>query len=412
MVFAQVNLHKGGVHSGVAGVDRGQVGRDADIGDDHLQIAFGNDGADIVLNLRDVFVGNFQARTGGRLDVNDELTGIGAWEVGASDKGEKNGEEHHDGGEDVDGGAAGAFQRTRDLCFVIIQQALEEFVELVDHAGQPAFGIFVAFFTMGIEANEIGAIERNDGHGKNVGRENGDDHAESQVRKEVTADAVKETDREEYDGGGGSGGEHGKSDFHAALFRGFAGSHALLHEPENVFEDDDGIVDQTGEGERQASQKHGVDGTAHGVHYQETGQRRERNREKHGEGGARAAEEQQNHQSGERKTDAAFFQQVNDCGFYEDGLIEDHGSLQHIRDVDQIFSGFLDSVDDRDGVAIAALLQDRDVHGFLSVDPDNVGLDGAGVFCFTDVSDQHRAEANALERDWLICSTFGTWLLA
>ncbi len=72
--------------------------------------------------------------------------------------------------------------------------------------------------------------------------------------------------------------------------------------------------------------------------------------------------------------------------------------------------GFFDSVDDRDGVAIAPLLQNRDVHRFLAVNPDDVALNGAGVFRFTDVGDQHRAKAHALERDLVDLLDF--WNLA
>ncbi len=112
-------------------------------------------------------------------------------------------------------------------------------------------------------------------------------------------------------------------------------------------------------------------------------------------------------QSGQRQTNATFFQQVDYRSFHENRLIEHHCGFQDIRDVDQMLDGLFDSVDDRDGVAIAALLQDRDVNGFLSVNPHNVGLNRAGVFRLTHVSDQHRAEADALERDLVDLLDFG-----
>ncbi|MGB7466283.1 MAG: efflux RND transporter permease subunit, partial [Candidatus Acidiferrum sp.] len=43
----------------------------------------------------------------------------------------------------------------------------------------------VVLFAVSVEANEIGAVERNDGHGKNVRSEDGNDHTESQVCEEV-----------------------------------------------------------------------------------------------------------------------------------------------------------------------------------------------------------------------------------
>src|SRR4029077_4110531 len=243
-MLAQVNLHERGIHCGVAGVDGGKVGRDADIGNDHLQITLGNDGADIAFNLCDVFVGDFQASAGGSFDVEHELTGVRAREVSTSDKREKHGEEYHDESEDVDSGTARSFQRARHFAFVIVQQALEGFVELVDQFAEPAFGILVALFAVSVEANEIGSVERNDGHAKNVRSEDGNDHPEGQVREEVATDAIEETDREKDDGGRGRGRRPRESDLHAAFFRRFARSHALLHEAEDVFEYDHGVVDQ------------------------------------------------------------------------------------------------------------------------------------------------------------------------
>ena len=53
------------------------------------------------------------------------------------------------------------------------------------------------------------------------------------------------------------------------------GSH--LHKAEDVFEHHHGVVDQAREGQRQASQQHGVDGATHDIGQQQADQRGERN---------------------------------------------------------------------------------------------------------------------------------------
>ena len=67
---------------GIAGVDGGEIGCESDVGDDHVQIVFIDYLANIVLDARDVIVGHLETRAGGRLEVDDELPGIGAGEEG------------------------------------------------------------------------------------------------------------------------------------------------------------------------------------------------------------------------------------------------------------------------------------------------------------------------------------------
>ena len=58
-----------------------------------------------------------------------------------------------------------------------------------------------------------------------------------------------------------------------------------------------------------------------------------------------------------------------------------------------------DSVDDRDGVAVSALLQHGNVDGVLAVDAHDVGLNGTGVFGLADVGDHDRTEAHRFQGD-------------
>ena len=78
MIFLQTDLNKGRVHSGVGGVDRRKVGSDADIGDDHVEIFRGDHAANLLLHSGDVIVGDFDARSGWSLDVDDKLARISA----------------------------------------------------------------------------------------------------------------------------------------------------------------------------------------------------------------------------------------------------------------------------------------------------------------------------------------------
>ena len=85
MILVETDLDEGGVHGGVGGVDGGEIGCDADVGDDHAQIVGRDDFADLVFDAGDVRVAGLDARAAGHLDVDDELAGIGAREVGATE---------------------------------------------------------------------------------------------------------------------------------------------------------------------------------------------------------------------------------------------------------------------------------------------------------------------------------------
>jgi hypothetical protein len=65
----------------------------------------------------------------------------------------------------------------------------------------------------------------------------------------------------------------------------------------------------------------------------------------------------------------------------------------------QMLCGRLDSIHDRDGVAVAALLQNRNVDRMLSVDAHDVRLNCAGVFGLADIADHHRAQSHRFQRN-------------
>ena len=91
----------------------------------------------------------------------------------------------------------------------------------------------------------------------------------------------------------------------------------------NVFQRDDRVVDHAREGQSEDRQDHGVDRAAQQI--QES--RRSaivgnRDGQEHGDGGARAAEKDQNDNADQRQADHALMQHRVDGFFYENGLIE------------------------------------------------------------------------------------------
>src|SRR5258708_33853953 len=78
VLFLQTDLDEGRVLTRIAGIDCGEIRRNADIGNDHIQIMRGDDLTNVVLHLFDVLVGQLKARASWGLDIDNELARVGA----------------------------------------------------------------------------------------------------------------------------------------------------------------------------------------------------------------------------------------------------------------------------------------------------------------------------------------------
>ena len=141
--------------------------------------------------------------------------------------------------------------------------------------------------------DELGAKQRHHRHRDQIGGEQRKNHRQRQRREQEFADAVEKDHRKENDGGREGGRQHRQSDFLAAFFGGDFGRFAHFQVAENVFEHDDGVVDQPRKGQRQSTENHGVDGAAAGADGQKRSQRGERNGKKDSERRTHAAEKKQ-----------------------------------------------------------------------------------------------------------------------
>ena len=80
VLLLQAHLHGGGVHAGVARINRREVRRGTDVGDDHLQIFRLHGLPHDFLQFGDLLLGKADAGAGRQLHVHHELARIGAGE--------------------------------------------------------------------------------------------------------------------------------------------------------------------------------------------------------------------------------------------------------------------------------------------------------------------------------------------
>ena len=78
VIFFEAHLNERRVLAGIAGVDRRKIRSDPDVRNDHVQVFWRNHLANVGFNTLDVLVGQFQACTGRRFDVDDKLARVSA----------------------------------------------------------------------------------------------------------------------------------------------------------------------------------------------------------------------------------------------------------------------------------------------------------------------------------------------
>ncbi len=90
---------------------------------------------------------------------------------------------------------------------------------------------------------------------------------------------------------------------------------------------------------------------------------------------------------------------VGDGGLHVLRLIEDYSRDQALRNIEQVAHTVTDAIDDRNGVAVATLFQDRQVHRLLAIDTNQVVLNRGGIFGMPDVGEAQNAIPDGLQRN-------------
>ena len=96
----------------------------------------------------------------------------------------------------------------------------------------------------------------------------------------------------------------------------------------DIFDLDRGVVHQNADRQRQAAQRHDVDGFAQRAQHADRNQDRKRNRDRDNQRAAPASQEQQNHDRGQAGRDDRLAHHAADGRAHEDRLIRDRLDLQ------------------------------------------------------------------------------------
>src|SRR5438445_612229 len=156
-----------------------------------------------------------------------------------------------------------------------------------------------------------------------VGRKHGEHDGQGQRREQELHDAAQEEDGHEDDADRERRDQRGRGDLLRPVEDGLPQAAAEAEVAVHVLERDRRIVDEDADGQPEAAERHDVDRVAESTEQDERGEDRQRDRDRHDDRAAPAAEEHEDHQSGQHRRDGALANDAVEGGADEDRLIEE-----------------------------------------------------------------------------------------
>ena len=166
----------------------------------------------------------------------------------------------------------------------------------------------------------------------------------------------------------------------------------------DVFNRDRGHVHQNADGEREATERHEVDGLAGDPKRQNCAHQCQRDVQHDNQRAAPVAQKQKNHQAGQQRAERAFHRQSGNRAGHVRRLIKFIAHL-HVCGHDALKLGqiLFDEVDDRERGGIGAF-GDRDVHRAASVHQRKAGDDVGSVLHSGEVAEKYRWKNSGTNR--------------
>ena len=232
---------------------------------------------------------------------------------------------------------------------------------------------------------QVHGHRRNQRPRKNVRREHGENHGFGQRHEQEFRHAGQEKHRHEHDADAQRRNQRGNGDFLRAVQNRLDRVLALRQISLDIFDGHRGVIHQDADGERQAAERHQIDGFVQRAQHRDGDQNRKRDRDGDDHRAAPAAQEQQNHQRGQAGGNHSFADHSLNGGAHENRLVEqgrDHRlRRQEVLDLRQLG---VDLRHDVEGGRVAGLVNRQD-HAALAVHARDIDLRRKAVADVGDV---------------------------
>ena len=167
--------------------------------------------------------------------------------------------------------------------------------------------------------------------GQNIRGDHREDHGLGERPEQIARDAAQQQHRREHDYDAEQRHCRRRDDLLGGFHNRVVDLLAGLEMAVDVFNRHGGVVDQYADGERQAAQGHHIDGFANRRQRRQRGQNRQRNRNGDDDRRPPTAQEQQDHQAGQRRGDEPFTNDARHRVRDEGRLIADDGQFDALR---------------------------------------------------------------------------------
>ena len=337
-------------------IDRGEPGRDPDVGDNDFQFVGRHHLANNLLHLPDLLVGQFQPGAGGRFEIDHKLPRVRPGKIRLTHQ-RIEPQAQHKYSRYSQHRCQWPQQGQTQPAFVAIQHPIEFPVESGVKPRPPASRSFRPGRRMRrMTFDQLGTKQWHHRQRHHIRRQQRKDHRQCQGDEQKPAYPVQKRNREKDHHRRQRRREHRQGHFASATFRRHLGSLTKFDMAENVLQHHHRVVNQPGKRQRQTAQHHRIDGVISHAQGDKRRECRKRYGEKHRHRGPHAAEKNQNHHAGEHQANGPFVNQVFNCVAHKDGLVKHHLRNQLLRHIQQMSHAILDAVHHGNRVGIAALL--------------------------------------------------------
>src|SRR5258708_1785826 len=184
----------------------------------------------------------------------------------------------------------------------------------------------------GFAAKEASAHHGRGGERNQKRDANGHAKNNRELAKKPAHDAAHEKNRNKHSHKGGAHGKNGESDFTGAFHGGFVGLHAAFYVASNVFDDDDGIVDDEAGRNRKGHEREVVQAVVAEIHHAKCADEGERNGDAGNDGGPSVPQECEHHENHEDDGNRQGDFHVVDGSANGGGAVDNHAQMQGGRD--------------------------------------------------------------------------------
>ena len=256
----------------------------------------------------------------------------------------------------------------------------------------------LAFGMVDVRLQQVFGHRRHQGARQQERPDHREDHGQRHRHEQKARHALQEEHRHEHDADAQQRDEGRRHDLVGAVQDRGLDVLALLQMPVDVLDRDRGVVDENADRQRQAAERHDVEGFSDRRQHHDGAEHRERYRHRDDDGRAPASEEQQDHHAGQQRGDDAFNGDAGDRAADEHRLIADEADLQRIGqrvlDVDDLLLDAGDDIQRRD----RAGLQHHHQHRTVAIDVHDIGLRRIAVAHAGDVADIDHGAVDGLDR--------------